>query len=68
MADRSSASTSVYSLLGGRDGSLWIGTGSNLARLKDGRLVNYTNARGRINAIAEDQRGAVWVARSRVTR
>jgi signal transduction histidine kinase/ligand-binding sensor domain-containing protein len=61
-----SASKSVYSLLAGRDGSLWIGTATNLARLKDGRLVNYTDGRGRINAIAEDRGGAVWFTRSRV--
>ena len=60
------SSNSVWSLLGARDGTLWIGTGSNLARLKNGRLFNYTNGRGRINAIVEDQRGAVWISRSRV--
>jgi signal transduction histidine kinase/ligand-binding sensor domain-containing protein len=60
------SSNSVWSLLGGRDGSLWIGTGSNLARLKNGRLFNYTSGRGRINAIVEDQRGGVWITRTRV--
>src|SRR5262245_2446429 len=31
----------VYSLLGARDGSLWIGTGSRVAQWTDGRLVLY---------------------------
>ena len=53
------SSNSVFSLLGGRDGSLWIGTGTNLARLKDGHLVNYTNAVGHINAIVEDRDGTI---------
>ena len=43
-----------------------IGTGSNLARLKNGRLFNYTNRLGRINAIIEDPRGGIWISRSRV--
>jgi signal transduction histidine kinase/ligand-binding sensor domain-containing protein len=60
------SSSSVFSLLGGSDGSLWIGTGSNLARLKDGRLVHYTNAVGRINQIVEDRNGTIWITRSRV--
>src|SRR5262249_22585667 len=59
------SSTTVYSLLGGRDGSLWIGTGSNLARLRGGQLFNFTSGIGRINAILEDDRGSVWIARSR---
>ncbi len=58
--------TSVYSVLGGHDGSLWFGTGLNLARVKDGELVDYTNALGRFNAIVEDERGSVWATRTRV--
>src|SRR5262245_17393661 len=64
--DRAMSLTSVYSLLGGRDGSLWIGTGSNLANLKDGQLFSYTTGLGRINAVIEDDRGSVWIARTRV--
>lgn len=60
------SSKSVYSLLAASDGSLWIGTGTNLARLKDGDLINYTDALGRINAIVEDRQGTVWLTRSRV--
>lgn len=57
---------SVFSLLSGSDGSLWIGTGANLARLIDGDLINYGDARGRINAIVEDRNGTIWFTRSRV--
>src|SRR5580704_14299797 len=32
----------ISSLLGGRDGSLWIGTYRGLSRLKNGELFNYT--------------------------
>src|SRR5262245_56725631 len=60
------SSSIVYSLLGGRDGSLWIGTGTTLARLKDGQLFTYTTGLGRINAIVEDDHGAVWIVRSRL--
>src|SRR5262245_38223986 len=67
-APRGSAplSASVYSLLGGRDGSLWIGTGANLAHItKDGQLFTYATGRGRINGIVEDDRGSIWIVRSR---
>ena len=57
---------SIFSLLGGGDGSLWIGTGTNLAHFKDGDLINYGDALGRINAIVEDRNGTVWITRSRV--
>jgi ligand-binding sensor domain-containing protein len=59
-------SSSIVSLLAGRDGSLWIGTGANLAHLKDGDLTNYLDASGRINSIVEDHNGTIWIARSRV--
>ena len=59
------ASSGVFSLLGGPDGSLWIGTGLNLARLKDGVLTNFMDGLGRINAIVEDRNGTVWITRSR---
>jgi ligand-binding sensor domain-containing protein len=59
------ASNSIISLLAARDGSLWIGTGSNLAHLKDGDLINYSETRGRINSVVEDRNGTIWIARSR---
>jgi signal transduction histidine kinase/ligand-binding sensor domain-containing protein len=60
------ASNSIFSLLVGRDGSLWIGTGSNLAQLKDGAVTNFEDHRGRINSILEDPEGRIWLTRSRV--
>lgn len=63
--DKRSAISAVYSLLGGRDGTLWIGSAAGLTALKDDRLINFPNARGRINTILEDYAGTVWVARSR---
>ncbi len=59
-------SNNIFSLLAASDGSLWIGTGANLARLKNGDLINYTDALGRINSILEDRNGTIWVTRSRV--
>ena len=56
----------IFSLLADADGSLWIGTGGNLARFKDGSLINYTDAPGRINAILKHRNGTVWLTRSRV--
>jgi len=55
-------------LLGGRDGSLWIGTYGGLSRLKDGGLFNYIttpNSPG-ISAIIEDHAGTIWLTRYRV--
>jgi ligand-binding sensor domain-containing protein len=59
------SSTSIYSLLAATDGSLWIGTGVNLFRFKDGNLTSYTNALGHFNSILEDRNGSIWTARSR---
>ena len=61
--------SSIYSLLGTSDGSLWIGGsgGSGLSRLKDGRLTSFSNARGRINTIVQGSRGSIWMTRTRAT-
>ncbi len=53
----------VYSLLGASDGTLWIGTSSGLLSLKDNTLTQHV--RGRVNAIIEDRKHRIWVARSR---
>jgi PAS domain S-box-containing protein len=57
--------SAVISLLGAADGSLWIGTASGLARWKNGKLLNFPDTAGRVNAIYEDREGTIWMARSR---
>jgi signal transduction histidine kinase/ligand-binding sensor domain-containing protein len=57
----------VFALLGVRDGSLWIGTGYSLSRWKNGELTNYPEITGRIEALVEDDEGAVWLARTQMT-
>jgi len=57
----------IFSLLGSSDGSLWIGTLKGLARWKDGQVINYKELPDRINGIAEDRQGNIWIARSEVT-
>ena len=60
-------SSTVLSLLGARDGSLWIGTTAGLAHWTNGRLVRFPEVGGRVNAILEDDDGAIWIARSRIS-
>ena len=57
----------VLSLLGARDGSLWIGTGYSISQWKDGELVNYPQLSGRIESVVEDAGGAVWLVRTQAT-
>jgi ligand-binding sensor domain-containing protein len=57
----------VFSLLGARDGSLWIGTGYSISHWKSGELVNYPQLSGRIEALVEDSEGAIWLARTQPT-
>jgi signal transduction histidine kinase/ligand-binding sensor domain-containing protein len=54
----------VFSLLGARDGSLWIGTGFSISHWKNGRLTNYPELSGRIEAMVEDEEGSIWLART----
>jgi ligand-binding sensor domain-containing protein/signal transduction histidine kinase len=50
------------SLLGARDGSLWIGGGSTLSRWANQKLVTIFNlhASGDVTSIVEDQSGNIW--------
>ena len=57
----------VFSLLGARDGSLWIGTGYSVSHWQNGRLINYPTLSGRIESIVEDADGAAWLVRTQVT-
>ena len=54
----------IFSLLGARDGSLWIGTGFSISHWKNGRLTNYPELSGRIEAMVEDEEGSIWLART----
>ena len=63
--DETSFHAPVISLMGSRDGSLWIGTTSGLTRFKDGMFHAYPGM-GRVNAIVEDNNGAIWMGRSRI--
>ncbi len=52
-------STSVNSMLGARDGSLWVGTEAGLAHLVNGRLTLYE--KGWVAApLLEDREGKIW--------
>ena len=52
-------STSVNSMLGARDGSLWVGTEAGLAHLVNGRLTLYE--KGRASAPRTEERdGKIW--------
>jgi signal transduction histidine kinase/ligand-binding sensor domain-containing protein len=57
----------IFSLLGTRDGSLWIGTGYSVSRWQRGKLLDYPQISGRIEALAEDTEGAVWLVRTQIT-
>jgi signal transduction histidine kinase/ligand-binding sensor domain-containing protein len=57
----------IFSLLGARDGSLWIGTGYSISHWKNGQLINYPQLSGRIESLVEDSEGAVWLVRTQAT-
>jgi len=59
-------SDNIISLQAAADNSLWIGTATGLAHWKDGLLTTYPGAPGRIDAIIQDHRGAIWFTRARV--
>ncbi len=56
----------IFSLLAARDGSLWIGTGFSVSHWTQGQLINYRQISGRIEALVEDAKGAIWLARTQV--
>ena len=59
-------SSSVTSLLGARDGSLWIGMEGGLSHWDNRDLTNYLITPERVNSIIEDRNGTVWFVRSRL--
>jgi signal transduction histidine kinase/ligand-binding sensor domain-containing protein len=56
----------VFSLLAAHDGSLWIGTGYSVSHWIQGQLVSYPQISGRVEALAEDAKGAVWLVRTQI--
>lgn len=58
------ADRGVISLLGARDGSLFIG-GITFARLKNGEFSVIREHLGHVNAILEDKSGNIWLTRTR---
>jgi signal transduction histidine kinase/ligand-binding sensor domain-containing protein len=53
----------IRSLLGARDGTLWIGMRDGLASWKDGKLVTYPAfAERTVNDFLEDDDGTLWIA------
>jgi len=57
----------VFSLLAAHDGSLWIGTGYSISHWVRGELINYPQLSGRVEAIAEDGDGTIWLVRNQIT-
>jgi signal transduction histidine kinase/ligand-binding sensor domain-containing protein len=57
----------VFALVGGREGSLWVGTGRGIYRLKNGELTRYPQITGRIESVVEDAAGTVWLVRTQPT-
>ena len=56
-------SSDIWSVLAGRDGSLWIGTAKGLARWKGGTLIDYPELSGHfVQSLFEDRGGTVWAA------
>lgn len=51
----------IYSLLGSKDGSLYIGTGRGLARLKQGHLYVYPGGLFNIRPLIQDAQGTIWM-------
>ena len=51
----------IYSLLGARNGSLYVGTGGGLARVTHGHLYTYPGGLLNIRPLIEDQQGTIWL-------
>ena len=63
-ASESASISTIFSLQGSSDGTLWIGTNVRLLSWKNNHLQEHV--RGRINSILEDRKARIWVARSRI--
>jgi len=63
---KQSLTAEVSALLGGHDGSLWIGAGYRFYRWKDGKLSQFSDYDGYVDPIIETQKGEIWLARLRI--
>jgi len=59
-------SARIHSLLGTRDGSLWIGTSRGLVKWSHLKLTAIHGGSAFIESLVEGPRGRVWVTRSQV--
>jgi ligand-binding sensor domain-containing protein len=61
-------SVAVLSIVGARDGSLWLATTEGLSHMIDGTFHNYTTADGlssdRVTSVFQDREGGVWAGTS----
>jgi PAS domain S-box-containing protein len=63
--DQQLPSTTISTLVVGRDGTLWIGTWSGLVSWKNGQLTQYAELAGlHIFALLEDDEGSIWAGTS----
>ncbi len=50
----------------GRDGTMWVGTGGGLSRLRNGRWTTWTHSHGLpeggVQGIIEDKSGSLWLS------
>ncbi|SEB39549.1 sensor histidine kinase [Terriglobus roseus] len=61
-------SVGVLSLQAARDGSLWFGTGTSLAQLKNGQVRVLPGLKARVNDLSEDAEGNLWLSLTRMRR
>lgn len=61
--DQKPVSTRITALYGTRDGSLLIGTSTQLLRLKDGRFYLYRSPVGLFSLVREAPDGRIWATR-----
>jgi signal transduction histidine kinase/ligand-binding sensor domain-containing protein/CheY-like chemotaxis protein len=62
----------VQTIIGAKDGGLWIGTLGGLSHLKDGRFVNYGSEDGlsadQVISLYEDPQGTLWIGAEGLNR
>jgi len=56
----------INSLLGSRDGSLWMATYQALYQLKDGKGARIPIKVGGVQSLLEDRAGTIWITRTHV--